>query len=64
MRDRRTTGPGRSEREVVADEDRRRQVEEDKADTKLTWLVMLGLVVFAAVMLVALDFLRANRSSP
>jgi len=64
MRDRRTKGTGKSGREVAAEEERRRQVEEDRADTKLTWLVMLGLVVFAAVMLVALDFLGANRSSP
>jgi len=64
MRDRRTNGAGKSEREVAAEEERQRHVEEDRADTKLTWLVMLGLVVFAAVMLIALGFLRANGSSP
>ena len=57
MRDRRTNGAGKSER-VAAEEERRRHVEEDIADTKLTWLVMLGLVVFAVVLLIALDFLR------
>jgi hypothetical protein len=58
MRDRRTNGAGKAEREVAAEEERRRHVEEDIADTKLTWLVMLGLVVFAVVLLIALDFLR------